>query len=127
MLASTGWRSDLTEVAVEAVPCFDVVLVCRLADATGNFLVKKLLRDLGKLHFRRAGEVDVLCCSGRCLSGQGDGCSDGRLLACGSQGDGVVDGRLLALGGDHVFGRLVGACCIFWWVLSLHARFNDVC
>ena len=127
ILASFEWRSDLTEVAVEAVPCFDVVLVCRLADAAGEFLVEELLRDLVKLHFRRAGEVDVLGCNGRCLSGQGDGCGDGRLLAFGGQGDGVVDDRLLALGGDHVFGRLVGACCIFWWVLSLHARFNDVC
>ena len=65
--------------------------------------------------------------NGRCLSGQGDGCSDGRLLACGGQGNSVLDGCLLALGGDHVFGRLVGACRIFRWVLSLRARFNDVC
>ena len=112
MLASTKWRSDLTEVAVEAVPCLDVVLVGRLADAAWKFLVGKLLRDLVELHFRRAGEVDVLGCNGFCLSGQGDGCGDGRLLA---------------LGGDHVFGRMVGSCRIFRWVLSLCARFNYVC
>ena len=127
MLASTEWQSDLTEVAVEAVACLDVVLVCRLSDAAGEFLVEKMLRDLVELHFRRAGEVDVLGRNGRCLSGQGDGCGDGRLLACGGQGDGVVGVRFLALGGNHVFGRLVGACRIFRWVLSLCARFNDVC
>ena len=98
----------MTEVAVEAVPCLDVVLVGRLADAAWKFLVEKLLRDLVELHFRRAGEVDVLGLNGRCLSGQGDGCGDVCLLACGGQGDGVVNGRLLALGGDHVLvGRLV--------------------
>ena len=64
---------------------------------------------------------------GRSLGGQGDGYGDGRLLACGGQDDGVVDGRLLALGGNHIFARLVDACRIFRWVLSLRARFNDVC
>ena len=88
------------------------MLVCGIADAEGKFLVKKLLCDLVELYFRRAGEVDVLGRNDHCLSGQGDGCGDGRLLA---------------LGGDHVFSRLVGACRIFWWVLSLRARFNDVC
>ena len=127
MLASTEWRSDLTEVVVEAVPFFDVVLVCRIADAAGKFLAEKLLSDLVELHFRRSWELDVLGRNGRCLSGQGNGCGNVRLLACGGQGDGVVDGRLLALGGDHVFGRLVGACCIFRWVLFLCARFKDVC
>ena len=127
MLASTEWRCDLAEVAVKAVACFDVIFVCRLSDAAGKFLVEKLLGDFVELHFRRAGEVDVLGRSGRSLGGKGDGCGDGRLLACAGEVDGVVDGRLLALGGDHVFGRLVGACHIFWWVLSLCARFNDVC
>ena len=119
ILASTEQRCDLMEFAVEVVTCLDVVLVDRLADAVWKFFFEKLLRDLVELHFRRAGEVDVLGCNGRCLGGQGDGCSDGCLLAYGGQGDGVVDGRLLALGGDHVFGRLVGVCRIFWWVLLL--------
>ena len=65
--------------------------------------------------------------NGRSLGGQGDGCGDGRLLACGGGGDGVVDGHLLALVGNHVFGRLVDACRVFQWVLSLRAQFNDVC
>ena len=126
-LAASERRCDLTEVAVEAVPCLNGVLIGRLANAAWEFLVKKLIRDLVELHFRRSGEIDVLGCNGRCLSGQGDGCGDGCLLACGGQGGGVVNGRLLALGGDHVFGRPVGACRIFRWVLSLRARFNDVC
>ena len=83
MLAATERRCDLTEVAVEAVPCLDVVLVGRLADAAWDFLVEKMLCDLVEIHFRRAGEVDVLGCNGRCLSVQGDGCRDGCLLACG--------------------------------------------
>ena len=83
VLAASERRCDLTEVAVEAVPCLDVVLIGCLADAAWDFLVKKLLRDLVGLHFRRAGEVDVLGCNGRRLSGQGDGCGDGCLLACG--------------------------------------------
>ena len=112
MLAASKRRCDLTEVAVEAVLCLNVVLVGRLANAAWEFLVKKLLCDLVKLHFRWAGEVDVLGCNGSRFSGQGDGCGDGRLLA---------------LGGHHVFGRPVGACRIFRWVLSLRARFNDVC
>ena len=103
------------------------MLICRLANAAGKFLVEKLLCDFVELHFRRSGEVDVLGRNGCCLSGKGNGCVDGRLLACGGQGNGVVDGRLLALGGYHVFGKLVSACCIFRWVLSLRARFNDVC
>ena len=40
--------------------------------------------------------------NGHCLSGQGDGCGDGRFFACGGQGDSIVNGRLLAFGGDHV-------------------------
>ena len=72
MLDSTEWRSDLTEVAVEAVPCLDVVLVGRLANAAGKFLVEKLLRDLVEIHFRQDGEVDVLGCNVCCLSGQDD-------------------------------------------------------
>ena len=127
ILASTKRRSDLAEVAVNAVARFYVMLVCRFPDAAGKFLVKKLFGDFVELHCRRAGEVDVLGRDGCCLDGQGNGCGDGRLLACGGQGHGVVDGRLLALGGDHVFGRLVGACRIFRWVLSLRAHFNDVC
>ena len=103
------------------------MLVHRFADAAGKFLVEKLLGYFVELHFRRAGEVDVLGIDGCSLGGQGDGCGDGRLLACGGQGDGVVDGLLLDLGSDHVFGRLVDACRIFRWVLSLCARFNDVC
>ena len=83
VLAASEWRCGLTEVAVEAVPCLDVVLVGRLTDAAWEFLVEKLLRDLVKLHFRRAGEVDVLGCNGSRLSGQGNGCGDGCLLACG--------------------------------------------
>ena len=77
MLAATERRCDMTEVAVEAVPCLDVVLVGRLANATWEFLVEKMLCDLVELHFRRAGEVEVLGCNGRCLSGHGDGCGDG--------------------------------------------------
>ena len=83
VLAASEQRCDLTEVAVEAVPCLDVVLVGRLANAAWEFLVEKMLRDLVELHFRRAGEVDVLVCNGSRLSGQGDGCGDGCLLACG--------------------------------------------
>ena len=30
--------------------------------------------------------------------------------------------QVLALGGDHVVGRLVGACLILRWILSLRAR-----
>ena len=44
MLAATKRRCDLAEVAVEAVPCLDVVLLGRLADAAWEFLVEKLLR-----------------------------------------------------------------------------------
>ena len=127
MLASSKWRSDLTEVAVKAVARFDVMLVRRFADAVGKFLVEKLLGSFVELHFRRAREVEALGINGRSLGSQGNGCGDGRLLACGGQGYGVVDGRLLDLGGNHVFGRLVDACRIFRWVLSLRARFNDVC
>ena len=83
VLAASEQRCDLTEVAVEAVPCLDVVLVGWLADAAWEFLVEKLLRDLVELHFRRSGEVDVLGCNGRRLSGQDNGCGDGCLLACG--------------------------------------------
>ena len=104
--------------------CSPGMSACR---CSGEVSCREMLRDLVKLHFSRSGEVDVLGRNGRCLSGQGNGCGDGRLLACGGQGDGVVDGRWLALGGDHVFGRLVGVCRIFWWVLSLRAHFNDVC
>ena len=107
VLVSSERRCDLTEVAVEADTCFNVVLVGRLANAAWEFLVEKQLCDLVELHFRRAGEVDVLGCNGSRLSGQGDSCGDGCLLACGGKGDGVVDGFLLALGGHHVFGRLV--------------------
>ena len=60
VLAASERRCDLTEVAVEAVPCLNVVFIGRLADAAWDFLVEKLLRDLVELHFRRAGEVDVL-------------------------------------------------------------------
>ena len=127
MLASTEWRSDLAEVAVKAVARFDVMLVCRFADAAGKFLVEKLLSEFVELHFRWAGEVDIFGRDGSSLGGKGDSCGDGLLLAHGGQGDGVIYGRLLALGCDHVFGRLVGAYCIFRWVLSLCARFNDVC
>ena len=127
MLASTEWRSDLAEVVVKAVARFDVMLVCWFADAAGKFLVEKLLGYFVELHFRRAGEVEVLGIDGHSLGGQGDGCGGGRLLACGGQGDGVIDGRLLALGGDDFFGRLVNACRIFRWVLSLRARSNDAC
>ena len=73
MLASTEWRSDLAEVVVQAVACFNVMLVCRFAYAAGKFLVEKLLGYFVELHFRRAGEVDVLGRNGCCLSGQGDG------------------------------------------------------
>ena len=83
VLAASERRCDLTEVAVEAVPCLNVVLAGRLADAAWDFLVEKLLRDLVELHFSRAGEVDVLGSNFRCLSGQGGGCGDGCLLACG--------------------------------------------
>ena len=86
MLDSTEWRSDLTEIAVEAVPCLDVVLVGQLADAAWKFLVEKLLRDLVKLHFRQAGVVDVLVCNDRRLSGQGDGCGDRLLFALATAG-----------------------------------------
>ena len=79
MLASTERRGDLTEAVVEAVPCLDVVLVGRLTDAAWKFLVEKMLCGLFELHFRQAGEVDVLGCNGRCLSFQGDGCGDGCL------------------------------------------------
>ena len=54
VLAASEQRCDLTEVAVEAVPCLDVVLVGRLADAAWEFLVEKLIRNLVELHFRRA-------------------------------------------------------------------------
>ena len=33
MLASTEWRGDLTEVAIEAIPCLDVVLIGLITDA----------------------------------------------------------------------------------------------
>ena len=83
MLASTEWGSDLAEVAVKAVARFNVMLVSRFADAAGKFLVKKLLGDFVEIHFGRAGEVDVLGSDGRSLGGYGEGCGDGRLLACG--------------------------------------------
>ena len=127
MLASTECGSDLAEVAVKAVARFDAMLIQWCAYTSGKILVEKMLGYFIKPLFRRAGEVDVLGSDGRSLGGQGDGCGDGRLLACGGQGDGVIDGRLLALGDNHVFGKLVDACRIFWWVLSLCARFNDVC
>ena len=73
VLAASERLCDLTEVAVEAVTCLNVVLVGRLANAAWEFLVEKLLRDLVELHFRRAGEVDVLGCNGSRLSGQDDG------------------------------------------------------
>ena len=98
MLASTKWGSDLAEVAIKAVSRFDVILTRWFAYTEGEFIVEKLIGYFVKLHFRRAGEVDVLV---------RDGCS------LGGQGDGVVDGRLLALGGNHVFGRLVDTCRIF--------------
>ena len=60
VMAASKRQCDLTEVAVEAVPCLDVVLVGQPADAAWEFLVEKLLRDLVELHFRQAGEVDVL-------------------------------------------------------------------
>ena len=82
VLDASERRCDLTEVAVEAVPCLNVVLVGRLADVAWEFLVEKLIRDLVELHFRRAGELDVLGCNVSCLSGQGDGCGDGCLFAC---------------------------------------------
>ena len=90
MLASAEWGSDLAEVAVKAVARFDVMVVRRFANAAGTFLVEKLLGYFVKLHFRRAGEVDVLGGHGFSLGGQGNGCGYGRLLACGGQGDGVV-------------------------------------
>ena len=127
MLASIEWGSDLAEVAVMAVARFNIMLIPWFAYTAGKFLVDKVFGYFVKLHFRRAGEVDVLGSGGGSLGGQGDGRGDGRLLACCGQGKGVVDGRLLALGGSHVFGRLVDAYCIFRWVLSLPARFNDVC
>ena len=83
VLAASERRCDLKEVAVEAVPCLNVGLVGRLANAAWEFLVEKLLRDLVELHFRQAGEVDVLGCNGSRLSGQGNGCGDCCLLACG--------------------------------------------
>ena len=82
MLASTKWESDLAEVAVKAVARFDLMFIPWFAYIAGNFLVEKLLGYSVKLHFRRAGELDVLGSGGRSLGGQGDGCSDGRLLAC---------------------------------------------
>ena len=103
ILASAEWGSDLAEVAVKAVACFDVMLIRWFAYTAGKFLVQKLLGYFVKLHFRRAGEDNVLGSDGRDLGGQGDGCGDGRLLTCSGQGDGVVDGRLLALGDNHVF------------------------
>ena len=89
MLVSIELRSDLAEVAVQAVACFDVMPVCQFSDAARKFLVEKLLGDFVELHFRWAGEVDVLGRNDRCFSGQSYGCGDGRLLACGGQGDGV--------------------------------------
>ena len=83
MMASPEWGSDLVEVAVKAVARFDVMLVRRFVDTVGKFLIEKLLGYFVKLHFRRAGEVDILGGDGCSLGGQVDGCGDGCLLACG--------------------------------------------